>query len=222
MHDLKCLVTLSDDKCHVMTYQQAELDRWNANDSTLLASSNAPTFLKEILTHKQNARPHLFFGEAFVAAQLGDTIKDGWFNSWDWISSYAWFNGKYSKSRKDPLIDRLKKEFYDLALKRYIDREKFADLMQLQKYASHKPEPPDLWLIDTDDAHHFIEVKRDNDTLSDEQAVGLVLIELAMKHKTHLIWLYEEHSKPPKDKITRCLERYRDIKARLRHTTRSQ
>ena len=211
-YDLKKLKKLSDNKVHFMDYSESDFMKWKARDNNILKSSQAPKFLKEILIHKQKKRPHLFFGEAYAVSKLGDTTKEGWFNSWDWISSSKWMKGEYSKS-KDPVINDLKKQFYEDALVRYIEREKWLTLLKVQKNLSHIPEPPDLWLIDKNNNHHFIEVKRNKDKLSDAQILGLALIDVCLNYQVHLLWLHEENKSPPNNyKLETYIDKFNKFK----------
>jgi len=211
-YDLEKLKKLSDNKVHFMDYSESEFIKWKTRDNNILKSSQAPKFLKEILIHKQKKRPQLFFGEAYAVSKLGDTTKEGWFNSWDWISSNKWMTGEYSKG-KDPVINDLKKQFYEDALVRYIEREKWLNLLKVQKNLSHIPEPPDLWLVDKNNNHHFIEVKRNKDKLSDAQILGLALIDVCLNYQVHLLWLYEENKSPPNNyKLEPYIEKFNIFK----------
>jgi hypothetical protein len=194
-HDLAKLKKLSDGEVHLMSYPELKWEEWSDNTS-FLKSSQAPKFIKDILIHKHKRRTHLFFGEAYVAAQLSNTTEEGWFNSWDWISSYNWIEGRYSRS-SDLTINNLKRKFYEDALDKYIGKENFSVLLKVQENFSQKPEPPDLWLIDEQRRHHFIEVKKDDDTLSEAQMLGLALIYVCLRSQIHLLWLYEESKSPP-------------------------
>jgi len=211
-HNLEKLKKLSDNKVHFMDYSESDFMKWKARDNNILKSSQAPKFLKAILIHKQKKRPHLFFGEAYAVSKLGDTTKEGWFNSWDWISSNKWMKGEYSKSN-DPVINDLKKQFYEDALIRYIETAKWLKLLEVQKNLSHIPEPPDLWLVDKNNNHHFIEVKRNKDKLSDAQILGLALIDVCLNYQVHLLWLYEENKNPPNNyKLEPYIEKFNRFK----------
>jgi len=215
-HDLRNLRKLSENKVHFMDYPESDLKDWKTRKTNFLESSEAPKFIKEILIHKNKKRPHLFFGEAYVSFKLGNTTKEGWFNSWDWISSKGWMTGQYSKSN-DPKINDLKNRFYEGALVNYIGKEKLSDLLEVQKDFSLKPEPPDLWLVDKNNKHYFIEVKRNGDTFSDAQILGLALIYVCLKYQVHLLWLYEERKRPPnKIKLDRYIKKFNKFRENIK------
>lgn len=214
-HDLEKLEKLYENKVHFMEYPESDLNDWNARKTNFLKASGAPKFIKEILIHKNKKRPHLFFGEAYTSAKLGYTTKEGWFNSWDWLSSESWITGQYSES-KDPIINDLKGRFFEDALVKHIGKEKLSDLLEVQKEFPFKPEPPDLWLIDKNNDHHFIEVKRNKDVPSEAQLLGLALIDVCLNFQVHLLWLYEESKNPPnKIKFEGYFEKFYNYKERI-------
>jgi len=214
-HDLEKLEKLYENKVFFMDYPESDLKDWKARKTNFLEFSKAPEFIKEILTHKNKKRPRLFFGEAYASAKLGNTTREGWFNSWDWISSKGWITGQYSKSN-DPKINDLKDQFYEGALVKYLGKGMLSDLLEVQKDLPLKPEPPDLWLVDKKNDHHFIEVKRNKDVLSEAQLLGLALIDVCLNCQVHLLWLYEESKNPPnKIKFERYFEKFHNYKERI-------
>ncbi len=70
---------------------------------------------------------------------------------------------------------------------------KFKDLQEIWK--SERPKAPDLWLIDKNKRHYFIEVKKDSDKPDEKQLLGLVLIEKYFNMPTFIIYLHPEHRK---------------------------
>ena len=193
--DVIILEKLSEGKIHLMQYKSSYYDDWKSRRTDFLQSSTAPKFIKDILIYKNEKRPHLFFGEAYVAMVLGNSIENGWFNSWDWLSSYDWYNGIYSSN--DSVILELMHRFYNDALHKYLSK-KLPQILDIQPLFFIKPEPPDLWLIGHDGKHHFIEVKRGRDELSDEQLLGLLLIHTILNYDIHIVWLFDGKSKKTK------------------------
>jgi hypothetical protein len=94
LHDVNKLDKLSEGKINLIQYQSKYYKDWKTRQTHFLKSSTAPNFIKDILIYKNEKRPKLFFGEAYVATVLGNSIDNGWFNSWDWLSSYDWYNGQ--------------------------------------------------------------------------------------------------------------------------------
>lgn len=213
LYDVANLEKLSENKVHLMEYPNSYHEDWNARKTDFLKSSAAPDFIKDILIYKNKKRPHVFFGEAYVAMRLGSTTHEGWFNSWDWISSYNWMNGIYKS--KDTFIHGLMDQFYKKAVRKHLV-DKLPKILDVQNQFSLKPEPPDLWVIGNNREHHFIEVKRDNDEPSDEQLLGLLLIHVFLEHHIHIVWLYKEGERPPSDKkIGKYIEKFNNLKDEL-------
>jgi hypothetical protein len=214
LHDIINLEKLSEGKIHLMKYQNKYYEDWKAHQTHFLKDSAAPSFIKDILIYKNKERPHLFFSEAYVATVLGNSIIAGWFNSWDWLSSYNWYNGQYRS--RDSFILNLMNQFYNDALRKYLNG-KLLKLIQIQNRFYIKPEPPDLWLISLNKNHHFIEVKRGKDKISDNQLLGLLLINTILNHNIHIVWLYDgkESKKPSEGKIANYIQKYNDLKVQL-------
>jgi hypothetical protein len=213
LYDVSNLEKLSENKVHLMEYPNSYYEDWKDRKTDFLKSSEAPDFIKDILIYKNKKRPGLFFGEAYVAMRLGSSTNKGWFNSWDWISSYDWSNGIYKSN--DPFIFDMMHQFYKDALSQYL-AEKLPKILDIQSRFSLKPQPPDFWLIGRNREHHFIEVKRGNDRLSDEQLLGLLLIHAILRHNIHIVWLYEEGTRPPSyGKIGKHIDTFNKLKDKL-------
>lgn len=204
----------SEGKIHLIEYPVSYYRDWIKKNTDFLRNSTAPEFIKEILIYKNRTRPHLFFGEAYVAMKLGGCIANGWFNSWDWISSTKWLNGTYRSN--DSVIYRMMKEFYRDAICCHINEKLLKNIIKIQDDIALKAEPPDLWLIGHNKKHHFIEVKRGTDKLSREQILGLTLIHKILGHDIHVVWLYETGTELPNDKKLRgYIDNYRNMQDKV-------
>ena len=79
-----------------------------------------------------------------------------------------------------------------------------SDKKKLKKLS---PSVPDLWLIDSEERHHFIEAKiHPGDEANQQQVAGLALIarhfvEHGMSVSTEVLTLYEKGSKPPSQDV---------------------
>jgi len=213
--NLKKLKKLSEKKINLMEYSEIEEKKWKNGDISMLISSAAPEFIKLIIKHKKrkDSSRHLtmwYFGEAFVASKLASSVQEGWFCSFKWLYDPTWINGKNSDREKDKVIAGLKRQFYNEALMKYIGEDKLRDLQNIgkkeQKGIPYKPKAPDLWLIDKNGKSHFIEIKRPEvgDKPSDEQLVGLALIEKYLKCPVHLLLLYRAGKNIP-DNENSCM-----------------
>ncbi len=99
-----------------MSFPPAFLKRWRNGDYSLLTSANIPSYIKQIIIQKTKMRPgRRFFGEAFVAVSMSKEIKDGFYNSYKWMTAEKWYTGKGLKPE-------FEKPFYD-GLHKYIGTE---------------------------------------------------------------------------------------------------
>ena len=222
--ELKRLKKLSDGEVNMMEYFGYEEDQWKDGNISMLTSSLAPEFIKAIIKHKKRKESyrHLslwYFGEAFVASKLAPSVKEGWFCSFKWLHDPTWINGKNPDREKDKVIADLKRQFYNEALMKYIGEDKLRDLQNIgkmeQKGMPSKPKAPDLWLIDKNGKSHFIEIKRleVGDKPSDEQLVGLALIEKYLKCPVHLLFLYRAGKNiPDGERFDNYLKKYEKFK----------
>jgi hypothetical protein len=222
---LKNLTKLSEKKINLMEYFEIEEKNWKNGDISMLISSAAPDFIKLIIKHKKRKESsrHLtmwYFGEAFVASKFANSVKEGWFCSFKWLHDPTWINGKNPDREKDKVIADLKRQFYNKALMKYIGEEKLRNLQNIgkkkQKGTIYKPKAPDLWLVDKNGKSHFIEIKRSEvgDKPSDEQLVGLAIIEKYLKCPVHLLLLYRADKKiPDGERFNNYLKKYEKIKA---------
>ena len=107
---------------------------------------------------------------------------DGWYNSYKWLSSKKWLTG-------NGLETFFEKPFHDALIKHF----GFKNLSNLQNesktfftnYAAalhhKKPVAPDLWIIDKNGNHRFIECKLPGDKIGSHQIAGLMLIKENLK-----------------------------------------
>ncbi len=71
-----------------MSFPPEFLKRWRMGDYSLLTSTNIPSYIKQIIVQKAKVRPgRRFFGEAFVAVSFSSKIKDGFYNSYKWLTA---------------------------------------------------------------------------------------------------------------------------------------
>ncbi len=113
-------------KEEVISFPPAFLERWRMGDYSLLTSANIPSYIKQILVHKAKIRPgRRFFGEAYVAISFSSKIKDGFYNSYKWMTAERWFTGKGLKSV-------FEKPFYD-GLHKYIGTENLSCPLPVNK-----------------------------------------------------------------------------------------
>jgi len=182
-------------KEETVPYKESLLADWGNGNCSMLTSSNASEYIKEIIVHKAKKRPGTrFFGEAYVASLLYKKTKEGWYGSYKWLTSDKWITGK-------SLTNQFEKSFYE-ALKKYIGIESLRKIQNGSKNFMFsnkiKPQAPDLWLIDKSGEHHFIECKKGSDKIHSGQLEGLAIIKKYLKGHIKIIHLYPEGSKPPK------------------------
>jgi len=219
--DIANLKSLSDDAICSIPYQIKERTKWEKGDISSLLNSNAPSFIKDILKHKKRegssrSKSSWYFGEAYVASILGDYIKHGWFSSFKWLYDPDWITGKNPEQEKDPVIAKLKHEFYEVALMKYIGLKKLNDLQKL--WGSEHPKAPDLWLIDKKRRHYLIEVKKESDKPDKEhkQLLGLALLEKYFNMQTFIVYLHPENQKTlSSKKQSKWLSDYNSAKTKV-------
>jgi hypothetical protein len=105
------------------------------------------------------------------------------------------------------------RHFYENALMKYIGKEKLSDLQRIGGKMQAKA--PDLWLIDKEGRHYFIEVKKGADSPDKEhkQLIGLALIEKYLKFPTFLVYLHPENKKTlGHDKQAEWLRNYKSVR----------
>ncbi len=106
-----------------MSFPPELLERWRNGDYSLLTSANIPSYIKQIIVQKAKIRPgRRFFGEVFVAVSFSSKIKDGFYNSYKWMTVKKWITGKGLKPE-------FEKPFYE-GLHKYIGTE---NLKKIQK-----------------------------------------------------------------------------------------
>ena len=133
-------------KEEMMPFSPEFLERWRNGDYSLLTSANIPSYIKQIIVQKAKVRPgRRFFGEAFVAVSMSKEIKDGFYNSYKWLTAEKWITGKGFKSV-------FEKPFYD-GLHKYIGTKNLKEIQKLSnKYREghdgNMPVASDLILID--------------------------------------------------------------------------
>lgn len=197
-----------------LDYDKEQICQWTRGNIDLLLNSSAPEYIKKIITHKKregSSRKYQewYFGESYVAAQKGNTVKYGWFNSYHWLAEKEWADENYVAPREKFPIDReLKTEFHqalrdniglDLVKKIQINANILCD--HFKKDLKDKiPKSPDLWLIDKHSKHHFIEIKmQPGDTAKNHQVAGLAILHKYLNASVKVIRLYERHQPKPKE-----------------------
>ena len=205
-------------KCREFTstteeFPSGELKRWKAGDYGILENSDASTYLKKLLVEKAKKRPSYFFGEAWIVACVRPHVE-GVYGSFDWLTGEnlsrssrskprSWHEKEYKKQldKYVPFLDELQLE----AGKRKVPAIGVSSDKKKRKKLS--PSVPDLWLIDSEERHHFIEAKiHPGDEANQQQVAGLALIarhfvEHGMSVSTEVLTLYEKGSKPPSQHV---------------------
>jgi len=196
--DIENLISLSNSAICSIPYRDEVIKEWERGDISFLLKSKSPQFVKDIIKHKKReestrCKSTWYFGEAYVASILGDSTQKGWFSSFKWLYEPGWVTGMNPEHEKDPVIAKLKSEFYKTALKEYIDLDKLKILKN--NWGAERPKAPDLWLIDKSNRHYLIEVKKQSDTPDKEhkQLLGLALLEKYFKMSTFIVYLYPEN-----------------------------
>ena len=194
-------------------FPPGELKIWEAGDYGLLERSESSAYLKRLLVERAEVRPRYFFGEAWIVACVRPHVK-GVYGSFKWLTAQKWSRSSLWKPRL-----WYEKE-YKQQLSQYVP---FLDDMRLEarkmkvpgigvssdkkKRKKLSPSEPDLWLIDNEERHHFIEAKiHPRDEATQQQVAGLALIASHfLKHglsvSTEILTLYEKGSKPPSQYI---------------------
>ncbi len=110
----------------VMSFPPEILERWRNGDYSLLTSANIPSYIKQIIVYKAKVRPgRRFFGEAFVAVLFSSKIKDGFYNSYKWLTAEKWITGKGLKPE-------FEKPFYN-GMHKYIGTENLSCPLPVNK-----------------------------------------------------------------------------------------
>ena len=178
-------MTIPHLKNEFMPYPEPLLEAWKSGDYSMLSRSNASDYIKEILIHKAKIRPgRRFFGESYIASRID--MRDGWYNSFKWLTSKRWITGKSLKPR-------FEKPFHK-ALVKHIGLDVLSKLQEksIRLFEKHKekfregdvfrkPVAPDLWLIETNGDFRFIESKLPGDKIGYHQLAGLALIKKYVK-----------------------------------------
>jgi len=230
IYDIEKLKSLNDNEICSIPYPDEYIKQWKTGDISFLLKSQSPKFIKDILEHKKreyiiennkkrinkNYKSSRYFGEGYVASILGDCIQKGWYSSFKWLYKPGWITGKIVQREKNPIMAKLKNEFYTKALKEYIDFTKLKKLQRLWK--SEEPKAPDLWLIDKKGHQYFIEVKKESDGPDEEnkQMLGLALLEKYFNVSIFIVYLHSESKDALKNKKQeKWLKVYKSIKKNI-------
>ena len=186
------------------------LEKWKKGDHSFLDQSTASEFIKEFLIKKAKVRPgKRFFGEAYIASTI--RMADGWYSSYKWLTQSKWITGHSMKSEFEKRFHAALVEHFDEDTLRTLQDKSNLLFKNYQnqffhcgKY--HKPVAPDLWLVDSEGTHFFLESKLPNDCIRASQVAGRALIakHLNKSNQAHvsLISLCPENSKPKGEKDT--------------------
>jgi hypothetical protein len=169
-----------------MFYPPNSLRNWGKKDYSMLTSSTASDYLKAILFDKVTKRCNgrRFFGEAYVAAKIEH--RHGYYGSFKWVtnprfSNYRPFPKGPTKQYKEELRTALFKHFG----KRQIEKLQ-RHAMDITNATGVRPVATDLWLVDRQGNHRFIEVKLPNDRVRPQQLKGMYLISSCLRVNTQL------------------------------------
>ena len=167
-------------------YPESLLNTWKMGDYSMLDSSGASEYIKSILIKKAKIRPgRRFFGEAYVAISI--KMIDGWYNSFKWLTSKKWLSGIDLKPDfEKPFHEALIKHFGLSNLKnlQQVSRSFFKN--NSDELNKKNPVAPDLWIIDKNGNHKFIECKLPGDTIGLHQKAGLMLIKENLKNSSQI------------------------------------
>jgi hypothetical protein len=159
------------------------LTNWRKRDYQLLKASGASNDIKEILLAKVARRSSgsRFFGEAYVAASI--VHRSGYYSSFKWLTNSRFLS-------EDPFPAGPAKTFQERLRKALHKHFGHAQLEKLQTRARRHYEvtgvravAPDLWLIDRQSNHRFIEVKLPRDRVGERQLAGMRLIRSCLRAK---------------------------------------
>jgi hypothetical protein len=169
-----------------LSYPPDYLTEWSRKDCRMLTSSKACDYLKDILTAKVFRRGggRRFFGEAYVAANIKH--RSGYYGSFKWLT-----NPRFSSDRPFPEgSTRIFQEELRTALWKHFGRRQLEKLRErardLENTTGVRPVAPDLWLVDRQGNHRFIEVKLPGDRVRPSQLAGMALIKSCLCTKARL------------------------------------
>lgn len=196
----------------LLGYDNIFLEQWKKGNINILLNSSAPEYIKKIIRHKKRdgsrrKYQEWYFGESYVAVKKSETTKHGWFNSYHWLAEEEWADENYIFPREQFSIDRELKIEFRQALK---DNIGFDLVKKIQRHANilydnfqkdledSKPKAPDIWLIDNEGKHYFIEVKmRPKDTAANHQVAGLAILHKYLNASIKVIRLYDKQRPEP-------------------------
>jgi hypothetical protein len=186
------------------------LGKWRKGDYSFLKQSNASDFIKAFLIKKAEVRTgKRFFGEAYIASTI--KMSEGWYSSYKWLTQSKWITGHGLKSDfEERFHNALLKHFGVDTLRALQNKSNLLfnnyknHLFHCGKY--HKPVAPDLWLVDSEGTHYFLESKLPDDCIKASQIAGLALIAKHLNGSKRLrlvlVNLYPENSEPKGEKDT--------------------
>ena len=163
-------------------FDQEQLDAWRRGQREDIIRLAGSAHLRGVLKLKSSSRKKLtarFFGESYIASL--NSGCSGFYGSFKWLTN-ARFSGleEFPKGPAKPfqqaLRDALHKHFAQPAV---LEVQRAALGLHRQQFAAlggKKPTAPDLWLIDQQEQHRFIEAKLPGDSLSPHQVAGLALL----------------------------------------------
>lgn len=163
-------------------FDQAQLDAWRRGRRDEIIRRAGSDHLRGVLKLKASSRKRLtarFFGEAYIASCNPDC--SGFYGSFKWLTNKR-FGGT------EPFAKRPAKPFQEALRAELHKHFSQAAVLEVQKAASHlhrerssalqgkKPTAPDLWLIDEQGHHRFIEARMPGDSLAPHQVAGLAIL----------------------------------------------
>ena len=140
-----------------------------------------------------------FFGKAFSAVSMSTENKDGFYNSYKWMTAKKWITGKGLKPEfEKPFCDGLHKYIGTENLKKIQKRSN----KYRESHDGNKPVASDLILIDKEGKLLFIEVKLPGDRIRPNQLIGLAILKTykPLHADVRIINLYPEGEKRPETK----------------------
>ena len=147
-----------------------------------IISKIASPHLREVFKVKSESRRRKtgrFFGEAFVASETPH--RDGYYRSFKWLKNRRFCTERpFGRGKAQPFQESLRSALLENFGARAIEHLQEAAESLFKRYSAELdgvfPTAPDLWLIDANGRHIFIEVKMPGDSIAPHQIAGLALI----------------------------------------------
>jgi hypothetical protein len=163
-------------------FDQQQLDAWRRGQREDIIRLAGSDHLRGVLKLKSSSRKKLtarFFGESYIASL--NPGCSGFYGSFKWLTNARFGSPKeFPKGPARPfqhaLRDALHKHFTPAGVLEVQRAALGLHRRHLAALDGKKPTAPDLWLIDDQKHHRFIEAKLPGDSLAAHQVAGLALL----------------------------------------------